>query len=1218
VIDGAVGQYLTEPRFNLRIASEGISLPEIGRVVKAVAGIDLRPQLELTVDGPLDAVRAELTVLSSAGELRGAVTADVAAPGQSAKGSISVRQVNLAPILEDPELATDLTADVELDLRADAFADLGSLEGRLRLDAPRLAAAGYEANRVRLDAGIEGRRLTIDARASAYGTDATANGRVDLAEGSGPHAYDLRGSIRGFDLRRLPPALGAPPASTAIDANYRLSGREPSDREAQGAPGRTAAVDLRFDESDVAGALVEAGSTIAATVRGANVAYRADVGVRGLDLEEVGRQFEVAGLASERYRSDLNGRIAASGRGTSLEDAVVDASGSLADTSILGGRIPRLAFQASLDGGDARMTASGEFAGFDPSLLSGQERLAGEVGGTVDLTASIANASRGVTPESVAATIRLELEPSSIGELTLDRLEVDADYSDRRGEIRRFEIAGPDLNVMASGALALDEAGRSDLTFHADTPSLEPLGRLGGLTVSGIAEIEGRVTGNGSALRIEGMLAGNGVRYGEQGVLALEATYDVRLPDLAVERVEADAGIDATFVSVGGQEIDEITGTASYENQRLAFDLDARQRERQVAAAGALTIHPDHRELHLDRLALDARMSQWELAPGTSATIRYGGDGLAIDQLVLVSGPQRIVANGTVGAPGGQLDLTMSDIGLEVIDAILLREPQFSGTLDLSATVATTAGGPRLRGEFQVAEGGFREFRYESLAGTVDYAGRTAEVDVRLQQNPEQWMSASGRIPIAMFQADPAADKGGSDPVDVTVDSSPIDLGIVQGFTTEVTDVSGTLEVHLKVEGTAARPRPSGGVSVTDGALVVAPTGVAYHDLDGRIDLQPDRVRIDRIAVLDPDDNALTLSGSVAIAAWEVGDVRLSLTADDFKLLDNEMGEMTIRSDVEVSGDLRALKVEGEVGLEEGEINLDALMAAAGPSAYSTAPIESEVGGAPAEEGGFAALTLDVRVTVPDDLVVQADDLQIPGSSGPGLGALGLTLGGDLRALKEPGDSLRLVGEVNTIRGTYDFQGRRFEILRGGSVQFQGLDEIDPSLDLRALRTIRGVEAYVNIRGTLRQPEIVLSSVPPLEQGDILALIVFNQPVNELGRGEQVSLAQRAQALAAGAVAGQLAESIGDALSLDTFEINLAPESGGGAEVTLGEQVGENLYVRVQQGIGERGLTNFVLEYEILDWLRLRTNVLQGSPIQQSVFRRAQGSGIDLIFLFSY
>jgi translocation and assembly module TamB len=158
----------------------------------------------------------------------------------------------------------------------------------------------------------------------------------------------------------------------------------------------------------------------------------------------------------------------------------------------------------------------------------------------------------------------------------------------------------------------------------------------------------------------------------------------------------------------------------------------------------------------------------------------------------------------------------------------------------------------------------------------------------------------------------------------------------------------------------------------------------------------------------------------------------------------------------------------------------------------------------------------------------------------------------------------------------------------------------------------------VNVRGTLKKPDIVLSSTPPLEQADILSLIVFNQPLNSVGEGQQITLMQRAQSMAAGAVAGQFAKSIGNALNLDEFEINLAPENGGGPEVTVGQQVGENLYVKVQQGVGEVNQTNVILEYELTKWLRLRTNVLQGSTTQANLFQRQQGSGADLLFFFSY
>src|SRR4029077_9254870 len=193
-------------------------------------------------------------------------------------------------------------------------------------------------------------------------------------------------------------------------------------------------------------------------------------------------------------------------------------------------------------------------------------------------------------------------------------------------------------------------------------------------------------------------------------------------------------------------------------------------------------------------------------------------------------------------------------------------------------------------------------------------------------------------------------------------------------------------------------------------------------------------------------------------------------------------------------------------------------------------------------------------------------------------------------------------------------RGAAFDIRGGGTVRFAGepLTEIDPILDLRTRRVIQGVEARVNVRGTMKAPDIVLSSTPPLEQADILALIVFNQPLNSLGEGQQISLVQRAQQFATGTLASALSSSIENALGLDTFEINTAPDSGSAASVTIGQQLGQNLYVKVEQGIGGSTQTNVILEYELTRWLRLRTNVLQGSSTTQQLFQRAQGSGVDL------
>ena len=202
--------------------------------------------------------------------------------------------------------------------------------------------------------------------------------------------------------------------------------------------------------------------------------------------------------------------------------------------------------------------------------------------------------------------------------------------------------------------------------------------------------------------------------------------------------------------------------------------------------------------------------------------------------------------------------------------------------------------------------------------------------------------------------------------------------------------------------------------------------------------------------------------------------------------------------------------------------------------------------------------------------MIKASDLRAPGAP-VSLGALNLTLGGDLRATKDPGKQIVLVGAINTIRGTYDFQWRRFEILRDGTVRFDGepLNDLNPTLDIRTRRIIQGVEARVNVRGTLKQPDIVLSSTPPLEQADILSLIVFNQPINSLGEGQQCRWRSARSSWRRELLPASCPQSIGSALGLDTFEINTAPENGGAAVLTIGQQLGQNLYVKVEQGIGE-------------------------------------------------
>jgi translocation and assembly module TamB len=245
------------------------------------------------------------------------------------------------------------------------------------------------------------------------------------------------------------------------------------------------------------------------------------------------------------------------------------------------------------------------------------------------------------------------------------------------------------------------------------------------------------------------------------------------------------------------------------------------------------------------------------------------------------------------------------------------------------------------------------------------------------------------------------------------------------------------------------------------------------------------------------------------------------------------------------------------------------------------------------------------------------------GPTGAALGDMNITVGGQMDVRKAPGDQVRLFGTVQTVRGTYEFQGRRFDLERGGRVRFVGDTEINPFLDISATRLIpnTGVEARIRVTGTLLNPELALSSNPPLEESDILSLIVFNRAVNELGTSERSSLAATAGGIATGFIAAPLGESIGRALDLDLFEITTTTESGElGAGVTLGQQIGDKAFLKLRQEFGERSVTEFMLEYQLARFLRLQVSAApQASGSANRINqRRIERGGLDLIFFFSY
>src|SRR5207245_2335232 len=230
-----------------------------------------------------------------------------------------------------------------------------------------------------------------------------------------------------------------------------------------------------------------------------DVSYRADATVSDLNLERLGEQFKVPALATERYKSTINAHVTANGAGTDPKAMRVIAAGAITNSTILGGRIPNLTFDADVAQDTAHVKADVAFADFDPALASGKPAMKGTIGGTVSVDATVTGVSTGVTPDSIEGSAKLALQPSTVGGLGIDRAKVDA-----------------------------------------------------------------TVTGNKHELQAAGNITGDGVKYGDNGALTISSNFSATVPQLRAQEASVHATTHATFVTVGGQNINELDAQTDY------------------------------------------------------------------------------------------------------------------------------------------------------------------------------------------------------------------------------------------------------------------------------------------------------------------------------------------------------------------------------------------------------------------------------------------------------------------------------------------------------------------------------------------------------------------------------------------------------------------------------------------------------------------------------
>jgi autotransporter translocation and assembly factor TamB len=1192
--------------------------PEMARIVPGLKSIDVPASVQLTMRGPQRALDTHVAARSAAGDVVADLALDSTVPGWQGKGRATLTRFDIARWLPT-DIESDLTGVADFDL----LLGLGRHfpRGRYTFAGPHVIYAGYEATDLRTRGTLIVDRVLIESTtAVAYGSPIRAAGWIDLPP---PYGFHLTGAATRLDLRRLPPNVPVPHLRSSLTFDYDATGRFQNPVLA----GTAVFADSTFLDAQVA-----AGARGGVDTSGPLVTYSADGSVAGLDLNQIGNEFELVTLRQPRYAGTVSGGFTLTGAGSSLDDLTIDVQGQSVAASLFGGRFSEMQLDLQVRNASLSGSGRGRFERIDPAIAVG-DGYTGVLNGQFDLAGTLPGLfDTGFSAGDSALRGSLTLAGSTINGVEIEAGSTTGEFDTGLASLTALDLRTGLGHLSGQGTVGWLR-GASDFKYEGEIPDASRLRDFTPMPIQGSATLRGRLTGPFDRSRVEGTFTGSDFEFAGASALTASGKYTLQGPLQRAAEMTIAANGSASFISAFGRSFGNATANLTYDRQRLQGEVETRLPDGRIARiAGGMLVHADHHELHVSSLEVELGKQRWALsANGGDPVVSWSASAISARDLTFDAGAGikgRISIAGDLGRESetGQVSVTVQDVSIEDLPPLAPVMAGYRGQLNGTVTISGTVRNPGISAAFRIVNGGVRSFTFQSAEASGRWTGDAIAGDLRIDQAPGVWLTARGTVPLDIFSK-----TASGKPVDVAVRSSTIDLGLVEGFTTAVRNVVGTLDTDVTVRGTADNPQFDGAVDLKNASFEIPATGVRYRNGQARFAFRPDAVNVEQFHLEDSKGNPVELTGTVATRALKLGDLGFEMSATEFEVLNNGLGELALNGVLTITGTLAAPVITGDIGLHRASLHADELLLIArrpyttvasadtpGTGTSAAAPSGPSLPGAAAV---WDNLTLRLRLLATNNLEFRGEDMRLSREGGTRLGDINVLFGGDLAIRKAPHERLAVSGELETVRGSYAYQGRRFTIEREGTLRFAGDSAFDPLLSITAERTVSGVLIRAALQGQLSAPELQLTSTPSLDESDILSLLLFNQPVNELALGQRNELALQAAALASGFVVSPAVSAVGQALGLDFLELEPSGSLGTTSfRLSAGREIWKGLFVTYAREFGPDPYNEFLGEYELTRYLRLRASASDVATARSraTLFRRVERAGIDLIFFFSY
>ncbi len=619
-----------------------------------------------------------------------------------------------------------------------------------------------------------------------------------------------------------------------------------------------------------------------------------------------------------------------------------------------------------------------------------------------------------------------------------------------------------------------------------------------------------------------------------------------------------------------------------------------------------------------------SRVNWKDQAGSVEGRIEFSGDRIQIHSLTIQQNRQKIQLTGAF-APDARADLTLNLDSVQVapwlrfldknpVEAGSLggqirltgRVEQPEATLNLQITNVTlnpevfrdkSSGEALNRGTGRDTRGQGSQ-TVEKILVTGNFSRDALQVKADLQAAAFSAPAVvTARIPLRFSLDPPRLDIAKTDEWRSTLRVTGFSADRILPYVEDLSKVGGRIDGEVEGGGSWSQPFLKGSGTLQDGDFTVKawphPVEKLRGDwsldekfihirsaegqlLGGRVEVKG-RVRFPsfRVAELEATGENLGVTELYGIRGRVSGKARLS-----------ELSE-----NPELTADLRFSKAEMQLGDLETDIARN-IQIVGGDEQETLVEVQSRSRKKP---NYFHRMKMELHLGLPDS-----------GSWVRGKG-LDAEINGSMTIEKGPHGPVRLLGSFYALRGTYNFQGNQLKVVEGELI-FRGSPEPDPVLKIICQKQVKDVTVQVQVTGPVSQPKLALSSVPSMNQVDVLSYLLFGHPAGELNTKQQFQLQDRAASWIGSQTSHVLKDVFGNnPWTPDTLHYRSSDDRKEGAVVEIGKYVTPDLYVTYGKGIRGETENQVQVEYRLNRHLSVQTQV-----------GGAEQSGVDVFWRYDF